>query len=73
MDNGISLSLPDPKEIIRSTFFRNEIMSAEMITKYPTISTYTGYSPTQKHHFVNLVLHEDKIHVFILSNEKKAS
>jgi len=72
VDNGISLSLPDPKgNYTEYFFFRNEIMSAEMITKYPTISTYTGYSPTQKHHFVNLVLHEDKIHVFILSNEKK--
>ena len=72
MDNGISLSLPDPfGNYTEYFFFRNEIMSTEMTTKYPTISTYTGYSPTQKHHFVNLVLHEDKMHVFILSNEKK--
>jgi Metallo-peptidase family M12B Reprolysin-like len=70
---GIRLSLPDPLgNYTEYFFFRNEIMSDEMVEKYPTIATYSGYSPSRKHHFVNLVLHEGEFHVFILGDDDKS-
>jgi Metallo-peptidase family M12 len=73
VNTGIRLSLPDPLgNYTEYFFFRNEIMGDEMVEKYPTIATYSGYSPSRKHHFVNLVLHEGEFHVFILGDNEKS-
>ncbi|HMU04080.1 MAG TPA: hypothetical protein PJ990_10665, partial [Saprospiraceae bacterium] len=55
---GVKFTLPDPKgNFTEYYFFKNKVLSQNMISQYPDLFTLTGYSDLKKDHYVNIVLH----------------
>jgi len=66
---GILIHLPNIEgNMTGYRFFKNDFMSQEMQMNYPEITTYTGFSVTNKSEFINIVKHGDKINGILMGH-----